>query len=281
MLTATQIKVLLREHGIYLKKSLGQTFLIDKNAKDKIMRLIDIRNDDSVIEIGPGLGALTEDLAKMSKYVYAVEKDRKLCILLNGLFSKYSNLEIVHCDFLKFDIGGIPSAKLKAVSALPYYLTTSIIQRLLQHRDKIGDIYIVVQREVAHRLAALPGDDDYGSLSIFVQFYAEVSMLMKLKREVFFPRPEVDSAMVRLKVLPEPRAHVKNKDLFFKAVRASFSQRRKTVLSALSHKKALGLDKAALNDILERAGIDKRIRPESLSIDDFARIADGIIDFLP
>lgn len=280
MLTKTQIKELAKRHDFYLKKGLGQNFLIDKNVRDKIIKLIDLKKDDAVLEIGPGLGALTEELAERCGHVYAVEKDKKIYGLSKELLSKYKNLELISCDFLKFDIGSLPFKSMKVVGALPYYITTPIIERLLDFRKRIDTISIIVQKEVARRLAAGEGEDDYSSLSLFVQFYSEVELLMDIKRGCFFPTPDVDSTLVRLKILPRPAIEVKDREMLFKVIRQAFNQRRKTMLSVLSQKAALGLDKKEMAGLLDNVGIDPKMRAESLGLSHFAKISDAIVDFL-
>lgn len=278
MLTKTQIKELAKKHGFYLKKSLGQNFLIDRNIRDKIMRLSGLGGDDIVLEIGPGLGALTEPLAGRCRRVYAVEKDKKIYSLSKEILSGYKNLDIIHGDFLKFDISALGGG-ISAVGALPYYITSPIIQHLFSHKKSLKEILIIVQKEVARRLTAKENSRDYSSLSLFVQFYSGIDTLMDIKRTAFFPVPDVDSALLRLGILPRPKAEVKDEGTLFKVIRASFGQRRKTILSSLSHKEILGLKKDEIAHILKSLGIDDKIRAEVLSLEEFANIADAIIDF--
>lgn len=280
MLTKTEIKDLSKRHDFYLKKRLGQNFLIDRNLRDKIIRLSDLNKNEPILEIGSGLGALTEKLAEKCGYVYALEKDKKLYNLSKELLGGYKNLEIICGDFLKFDISRLLFKKIKVVGALPYYITTPVIQRLLDFRKRIETIFIIVQKEVGRRLVARAGEDDYSALSLFVQFYSDVKMLMNIKKDAFFPKPDVDSALVRLKILPQPKVMVKDEDMLFKVIRSSFNQRRKTLLSALSHKSQLGIDKTRMAQLLSDLGIDSKKRAESLRLDQFAKIANGMVDFL-
>lgn len=276
MLTKAEIRELSERYKLGFKKSLGQNFLIDKNTRDKLVGLLGLGRNDVIIEIGPGLGAITERLAESGGYVYAVEKDKRLCELAERLLSGFPNLEIVCGDFLKFDISRLLLKGIKVVGALPYCITTPIIERIIGYRNLIDSAFIAVQKEVARRLAAKAKDDDYGSLSIFVQFYSDVSVLMGMKRTVFFPEPKVDSAFVRLRMLSGPRVKVKDEEVFFKAVRAAFSQRRKTILCSLSHKNILSLGKDRIAALLESIGIDKKKRAEELTIEQFAAIADRV-----
>lgn len=280
MLTQTQIKDLARREGFYLKKSLGQNFIIDKNLRDKIIRLIAPAGDETILEIGPGLGALTEPLAEAAKQVYAVEKDRKIHALVKDLLKGYKNLEVIHADFLRFDIPELPAGRLKVVGALPFYITTVIIQRLIETRDRIDEIYIIVQKEVARRIVAKEGDEDYSSLSLFVRFYSTPELILNIKKGAFFPVPTVDTELVKIKILPYPSVNVKSEEIFSKVVRQSFGHRRKTILTGLSHKDVLGLDRKEVRAALERSAIDPSRRPETLSIEEFGRLSDAIVDFL-
>ncbi|MDB4349859.1 16S rRNA (adenine(1518)-N(6)/adenine(1519)-N(6))-dimethyltransferase RsmA, partial [Omnitrophica bacterium] len=254
MLTKTQIKELAKEHDFYLKKRLGQNLLIDKNLRDKIIRLIDLGSDDTVLEIGAGLGALTEALADGCRFVYAVEKDKKLYELAKELLSGHKNLEVIYCDFLRFDIGDKSSEDLKVVGALPFCITSPIIQHLLNFRERISAIFIIVQKEVARRLAAKAGEDDYSALSLFVQFSSQVELLMDIRKDVFFPAPKVDAKLVKLTILRQPPVKVRDEKALFKVIRQAFAQRRKTLLASLSHKGILGLDREAIGHILGDLG---------------------------
>ncbi len=245
-----------------------------------MIRLIDISKSDTVLEIGPGLGALTSELAKRCKTLYAVEKDRKIYGLAKDLLSADKNLDIFLGDFLDFDIGGIPSRNIKVAGALPFYITTPIIQRLLDFKEKIDVIYIVVQKEVAQRFVARQNEKEYSSLSLFVQTFSKIEPLMNIKKNSFFPVPKVDSAFVKMTILDTPSVNFKDEETYFKVIRQSFQQRRKTLSSSLSHKGALGIDKNGIAEILKRLGIDPKRRPETLAPEEFAGISDGVVDFL-
>lgn len=276
MLTLSEVRGLAKRHNFYLKKSLGQNLLIDRNVRDKIINLIGLKRSDILLEIGPGLGALTERLAEECGYLYAVEKDKRLYELAKRLLAGYSNLSLIYGDFLKFDIKRLMFRGIKVVGALPYYITTPIIEHLLDSRERIDSAYLIVQREVGRRLASGSGERDYGRLSLFVQFYSDVEMLADIKKGSFFPVPEVDSALVRLKVLAKPRIAVKDEEMLFDVIRASFGKRRKTILAALSHKGVLGIDREELAGILDRLNIEKNRRAEALSLEQFARISDAV-----
>lgn len=279
MLTKTQISELSKTHDFYLKKRLGQNFLIDRNVRDKVIRKIGLEKNDAVLEIGPGLGALTEALAERCGYVVSVEKDKKIYGLSREILSKYKNLKIIHGDFLKYDIASLRFKKIKIVGALPYYITSPIIQRIIHFRDRIPSVFIIVQKEVAHRIAATSRDDNYGSFSLFVQYYSDIEILMDINRNSFFPKPDVDSTLIKLKILLSPHIVVKDEEILFKVIRGAFGQRRKTLLSALSHKRLLGLEKDEISRVLEALGIEIKIRAELLTLAQFAQIADAIVDF--
>lgn len=280
MLTKREIKNLSKKEGFYLKKSLGQNFLVDKNTRDKIIRLLELKSDDVVLEIGPGLGALTEGLAERVKCVYAVEKDEKIYNLSKEILAKHKNIVFQHCDFLKFNINSMLFDKIKIVGALPYYITTPIIERIFHYKERIDSAYIIIQKEVARRITAKPGTKDYSSLSLFTRFNSDARLLADIKKDSFFPVPKVDSTLIKLDILATPHIPLKDEETLFKVIRQAFNQRRKTILSSLSHKKALGLDKKDMETLLQNINIDKSCRAETLALEEFARIADGIIDFL-
>jgi 16S rRNA (adenine1518-N6/adenine1519-N6)-dimethyltransferase len=280
MLTKKEIVELSKERGFYLKRSLGQNFFIDKNLRDKLMELASMGKDDTVLEIGPGLGAFTEALADNCRRVYAVEKDRKLCALAGELLAGKKNLEMIHRDFLEYDLGLIPETGIKVFGALPFYITTPIIQRLFEARRRIDSIYIIVQKEVAARFTARPGGDDYSSLSLFVRFFACPEVIRAIKKDAFFPIPKVDAVFVKLDVLKERPVKVNDEETLFKVIRQAFMQRRKKLSSSLSHKEALGLNKGQMTELLESLSIDPARRAETLSLEEYAGIADGVIDFL-
>jgi len=231
-----------------------------------------------VLEVGPGLGALTMDLARTGATVYAVEKDKKAFAILCDIVTKdLPNLKLSCGDILDFDIDTIAPAKpIKVVGNLPYYITTPILEGFIKHRAAIGSILIVVQKEFAERILAEPGSRAYGSLSCFIRYHMKPVYLYTVKRGCFYPEPKVDSSLIRLEVLKAPAVAVQDEALFFKVVRSSFGQRRKSIINSLSRKQALDMPKDKLAAILERAGIDPTTRPESLSIEAFAAIANAI-----
>ncbi|NQT06505.1 MAG: ribosomal RNA small subunit methyltransferase A, partial [Candidatus Omnitrophica bacterium] len=274
MLTKTQITDLGKKEGFYLKKRLGQNFLIDKNAREKIIRLLGIEANDVILEIGAGLGALTEALAREGGFVYAIEIDKKLALNLKKILKSAKNLEIINEDFLKFDIRRLSFKGIKIVGAVPYYITTPIIQKIIEFKDRVDTAFITVQKEVAHRMNAVPGNKDYGAFSLFLQYHCDIEILLDINRGVFFPRPEVDSSLVKLKLLKEPPIKVRDENTLNKVIRSAFLQRRKMLSSALSHKEALGMKKAEIIDVLKGLGIDPKNRSEAISLVDYGKIAD-------
>lgn len=277
MLTKRELVKIFSEYDFKPLKRFGENYLIDGNIKDKIITEAGLSKDDTVLEIGPGLGALTIDLAMSGAKIFAVEKDRKAFEILKDLAGEdFPNLEIYNSDILEFDIKPIASKKIKVVGNLPYYITTPIIEYLIANRIFIKSILAVMQKEVAKRLLAKPGADDYGSLSCFVQYYTKPAYIYTIKRTSFYPVPEVDSSLIRLDVLQKPSVTVKGEERFFKIVRGAFNQRRKSLVNSLSREAVLNIPKEDLMKILDRAGIDPSSRPESLSLSEFAAISNAV-----
>jgi 16S rRNA (adenine1518-N6/adenine1519-N6)-dimethyltransferase len=275
MLTKTQLITIFKENNFAPLKRLGANYLIDGNIKDKIVSAAGISKGDFVLEIGPGLGALTIDIARTGASVVAVEKDRKAHEILTALAGdEFPNLRIVHEDILKFDLNSIAAGKkIKVVGNLPYYITTPVIEYLLKNKHLISSAVIMIQKEVALRLMAKPATEDYGSLSCFIQYHARPEYLYTVKRTCFYPVPEVDSGILRLDILDEPSVKVSDEDMLFRIVRGAFNQRRKSIMNSLAREEVLDMPKAELIEILGKAGIDPAARPETLSLADFAGIA--------
>lgn len=277
MLTISQLKDIFVKYGFHPLKRLGENYLIDSNIKDKIISESRLSREDIILEIGPGLGAVTMDLAKSGAKIFAVEKDKKAFAILEKLAAGASNLKLVRGDILEFDIKDMrASKKIKVVGNLPYYITTPIVEYLIRNRSSIGSAIIMVQREFANRLLASPGTKDYGSLSCFVQYYMKPSYIYTVKRTSFYPEPDVDSSLLRLDVPDTPSVDVKDEGLLFKVIRSSFNQRRKSIINSLSRKEALDMPKKDLSDILAGLDIDPAIRPEMLSLSKFAKIANAL-----
>ena len=285
MLTKSELTKIFTEYNFRPLKRFGENYLIDGNIKDKIMNQAGVSKNDVVLEIGPGLGALTVDLAESGAEIFAVEKDRKAFEILKDITAdKFPNLKLINDDILKFAFfKDIPAclhlrggAKVKVMGNLPYYITTPIIEYLIENRRFIGSIFVVIQKEVASRLLATAGSDDYSSLSCFIQYYTKPAYVYTVKRTSFYPVPEVDSSLVKIDILDKPSVTVKDEGLFFRIVRGAFNQKRKSVINSLSRKAVLDLPKDKLSKILNNAGIDPARRPESLTLAEFAAISNAV-----
>ncbi|WP_352420324.1 16S rRNA (adenine(1518)-N(6)/adenine(1519)-N(6))-dimethyltransferase RsmA [Proteiniborus sp.] len=275
------IKEIIEKYGFKFSKSLGQNFLIDGNVIDNIIEGSNIGADDGIIEIGPGIGTLTQKLCESAGKVIAIELDNNLLPILEETLEGYNNVEVIHGDVLKVDLNQLIKEKLegrkvKVVANLPYYITTPIIMKLLEENLNIDKIVVMVQKEVALRMKAVPGGKDYGALSVAVQYYSEPKIIVDVPKNVFMPKPNVDSAVIMLDVYKESHIKVKDKKLFFNIVKAAFGKRRKTLLNALSS--GIELKKEEVLAALEKSGIDPTRRGETLDITEFARLSDEIYD---
>lgn len=279
MLTRTQLKEIFLKYDFRPLKRLGGSYLIDGNIKDKIIREAHIAKGDAVLEIGPGLGALTIDLASSGAKVFAVEKDRKAFAILSELVKEdFPNLALFNDDILKYDLKRIFfRKKFKIIGNLPYYITTPVIEYLIANRGMIASAVIMVQREVASRLLASPGTKDYASISCFIQYYTNPSYVHTVRRTSFYPEPKVDSSIIRLDILDIPSVKVKDEASLFRIIRGAFNQRRKSVINSISRKEVLDMPKKTLASILSEAGIDPAARPETLSLADFANLTNSLV----
>ncbi|MGG1961723.1 16S rRNA (adenine(1518)-N(6)/adenine(1519)-N(6))-dimethyltransferase RsmA [Bacillus pumilus] len=278
--TPIRTKEILKKYGFSFKKSLGQNFLIDTNILDRIVDHAEVSDETGVIEIGPGIGALTEQLAKRAKKVTAFEIDQRLLPILNDTLSPYDNVTIIHQDVLKADVGKVieenfaDCKEVMVVANLPYYVTTPIIMKLLEENLPLKGIVVMLQKEVADRMAAISSSKEYNSLSIAVQYYTEAKTVMVVPKTVFVPQPNVDSAVIKLTVRETPAVSVENDEFFFQLIRASFGQRRKTLMNNLMNNLPDGKQhKAIIEEALQTADIDGKRRGESLSIEEFARLS--------
>ncbi|MDO8674873.1 MAG: 16S rRNA (adenine(1518)-N(6)/adenine(1519)-N(6))-dimethyltransferase RsmA [Candidatus Omnitrophota bacterium] len=251
-----------------MKAPLGQNFLNDQRVLHKIVEAGTFTPQDTIVEIGPGKGSLTRLLAARLKTLYAVEYDRNLLPALHAEFDG-GPVHIIHADFLNWDFKGVP-APVKIVGNIPYYISTPIIEHLLEHRAHITEAFLTVQKEFGERLAARPGGKDYGSLSCFVQYYAEVKVLFKIKNTCFTPPPKVDSCFVHLAFHPKAIYHPKDEPKMFTMIRTAFTQRRKTIVNALSPL----ADKERLSAVLTRLDLSPKARPETLSLQNYVDISD-------
>ncbi len=277
------IQEIKERHNFQLSKNLGQNFITDRNVLFEIIEGAEIGEDDLVIEIGPGIGVLTAEAAQIASKVIAIEIDRRLIGILKETLREYDNVEIVNQDVLKTDIVEIIDrekaaesykGKVRIIGNLPYYITTPIIMKLLEDQVPADSITIMMQKEVADRIRCGPGSKTYGSISVAVQYYCEVEKVTSVPKEVFIPRPKVDSTVLTLKPRAEKPVEVSNEKVFFSCIKAAFGQRRKTLLNSLTG--AGGMNKDFARNALEAAGIDPARRAETLTIEEFGRLANEV-----
>lgn len=272
-------KDIVQKHGFRFSKSLGQNFLIDDNVIDRILEGARVSEGDKIIEVGPGIGTLTREMAKKAEKVTAIEIDKNLIPILEETLSEFDNVEVINEDILKVDVEKLVEEKLsggpvKLIANLPYYITTPIVMKFLEEDIPVTDIVVMVQKEVADRMNAVPSTKDYGALSVAVQYYCDTEIVAKAPRHMFIPQPNVDSTVIGLHIREEKKYNAENEDIFFKTVKAAFGQRRKTLLNSLS---SMGmLDKASVKEVLSDAGIDEKRRGETLSIEEFAHLSNII-----
>ena len=266
---------LVKKYNFKFSKSLGQNFLIDDSVPRDIVAGAEVDSEDLVIEIGPGVGTLTAQLLKKAKKVVAIELDNDLIPILQTELGEEPNFKLIHNDALKVDFNEIigDEQSVKLVANLPYYVTTPIIVKLLKEKYNFKSLTIMIQKEVAERMAAEPGNKDYGALSLLVQYYCDTEIVRKVPPACFIPRPKVDSIVIRLEKLDKPRVEVQNEKLFFDIIRNSFNMRRKTLWNGV---KNIGLSKEKLEEAFDEANIDIKRRGETLSIEEFAALADAI-----
>lgn len=265
---------LVEKYQFRFTKSLGQNFLVDQNIVRDIVRGAEVSKEDYVIEIGPGVGTLTKELLKEAASVTAIELDDKLLPILKEELKEYENFHLIHGDATKVQLDAVyPGKEIKLVANLPYYVTTPIITKILNDKVAFSSLTIMIQKEVAERMDAVPGTKDYGSLSVLVQYYCDTKIVRSVPPESFMPRPKVDSTVIRLTKLEKPRAHVEDEALFFKIVRMVFTMRRKTLSNNL---KSLGYTREFIEEVLEAAGIDLKARGETLSVEKFAELSNVI-----
>lgn len=284
--TPIRTKAILEKYGFSFKKSLGQNFLIDTNILRKIVDTANLTEESAAIEIGPGIGALTEQLAKKCKKVVAFEIDQRLLPILQDTLAPYPNTHIIHQDILKADVKKVIEEELAGISDimvvanLPYYVTTPIIMKLLEENLPVRGMVVMLQKEVGDRISAKPGTKEYGSLSIAIQYYTEPEMVMVVPKTVFMPQPNVDSAVIRLNKRKEPLVRVISEKFLFTVTRASFAQRRKTILNNLTSQLPQGKEKKEqILAALAQAEIEPGRRGESLSIPEFARLSDALYPY--
>ena len=272
---------IIQKYDFVFQKKFGQNFLIDPHVLDKIVRAADIGKEDCVLEIGPGIGTMTQCLADQARHVVAVEIDRNLIPILEETLKDYDNVTVINDDILKVDVNGLAaeynlSRPLKVVANLPYYITTPIIMGLFESGVPVDNITVMVQKEVADRMQAGPGTKDYGALSLAVQYYARPYVAANVPPNCFIPRPRVGSAVIRLTRHPEPPVRTRDPKLMFCLIRASFNQRRKTLQNSLNNSPDIDCPKEMIAAAIESLGLPSAVRGEALTLEQFAGLADRL-----
>lgn len=271
----------IQKYGFDFQKKYGQNFLIDARVLDKIIAAAEIGPEDCVLEIGPGIGTMTQYLAEQAGKVIAVEIDDKLIPILQETLKDYDNVRIIHQDIMKLDLNELAATEnhgkpMKVVANLPYYITTPIIMGLFEQNVPLQNITVMVQKEVADRMQVGPGTKEYGALSLAVQYYAKPYIVANVPPNCFIPRPNVASAVIRLTRYTEPPVAVKNEKLMFQLIRASFNQRRKTLVNGIGNAAQLSYTKEQVQQALERMGASPTVRGETFTLEDFARLSDTL-----
>lgn len=279
--TPQNTKAILQKYQFHFQKKYGQNFLIEPRVLDKIIHAAGITKDDFVLEIGPGIGTMTQYLCEHAREVTAVEIDKNLIPVLADTLSGYDNVEVIHQDILKTDINALAKGKnqgkpIKVVANLPYYITTPIIMGLFESQVPIENITVMVQKEVADRMQVGPGTKDYGALSLAVQYYAVPEIVANVPPNCFMPRPKVGSAVIRLTRHREPPVQVNNEKMMFALIRASFNQRRKTLVNGLNNAADVPFSKQQVEAALEGLGLPANVRGETLSLEQFASLCNQL-----
>ena len=273
----------IQKYEFAFQKKFGQNFLIDTHVLDKIISAAEITKDDLVVEIGPGIGTMTQYLACAAREVVAIEIDKMLIPILQDTLSAYDNVTIINEDVLKVDLNKLAEEKnggrpVKVVANLPYYITTPIIMGLFENHVPLHSITIMVQKEVADRMRMGPGTKDYGALSLAVQYYAEPYLVANVPQNCFMPRPKIGSAVIKLTVHEKPPVTVRDEKLMFRLIRASFNQRRKTLANGLNNSPELHYSKEQIAEAIEKLGTSPSVRGEALTLEQFAQLADILLE---
>ena len=276
-----ETKYLMKKYNIFANKNLRQNFLIDTHVLDKIVKYSNITKDDMVLEIGPGIGTMTQYLCENARKVVAVEIDEYLIPILGDTLKAYDNVEVINNDILKLDLNKLVQEKndgkrIKVVANLPYYITTPIIMELLEKHVPVDCITVMVQKEVAERMQAGPRSKDYGALSLAVQYYSKPEVVANVPPNCFMPRPNVASSVIKLDLYEEPEVKVNNEEHLFKLIRASFNQRRKTLANGIKNFQGLNYSREEVVSALNNLGIREDVRGEALSLQEFAALSDEL-----
>ncbi len=273
------IQQIINEHNFSVQKKYGQNFLVDANILEGIVDAADVTKADTVLEIGPGMGSLTQYLLEAADHVIAVEVDKMLIPILKDNLKAYDNLTLIHGDVLKLDLDEIlKGQRVKVVANLPYYITTPIVMELLEKQENIESITVMVQKEVAQRMQEGPGSKSYGALSLAVQYYSKPEIVLNVSKHCFLPKPDVDSAVIRLSIYEPEERPVKVGDpaFMFRLIRAAFNQRRKTLLNALANDAGTKIPKEKTTKALQKMGKADTVRGEALTLSEFAQLADAL-----
>lgn len=270
---------IIQKYNFNFQKKFGQNFLIDSHVLNKIIAGAQVTKEDMVLEIGPGIGTMTQYLAEAARQVVAVEIDRNLIPVLKETLGDYDNVTVINEDILKLDLAGLADTynggkPIKVVANLPYYITTPIIMGLFESHVPVDNVTVMVQKEVAKRMEAQPGSKDYGALSVAVQYYAQPYIVANVPCNCFMPRPNVDSAVIRLTCHEKPPVDTPDEHLMFRIVRAAFNQRRKTLVNAINNSPELSMDKVQVQEALAAMGLSATVRGEALSLDQFAKLSE-------
>ena len=270
-----ETEFILKKYGLRANKKLGQNFLINEEIINQIIEKADVNKNDTIIEIGPGLGSLTAKLLENANKVIAIELDSNMSNILKERFCLYDNFELIEKDVLKVDLNEIVEKydSVKVVANLPYYITTPIIMKLLEERLKLKSITVMVQKEVGERFCAVPNSKEYGAITISINYYTKPEIIIDVPKENFEPMPEVDSCVIKLDVRNVPPVELKNEKDFFSLIKAGFSQRRKTINNSLA---SMGISKEKIKNVLEKLGIDSKLRAENLTMEQFADISNNM-----
>lgn len=277
-------KAVLNRYPFVFQKKFGQNFLIDPHVLDKIINAAEITKEDCVIEIGPGIGSVTQALIDNAGKVISIEIDDQLIPILTEQFGGCENFRLIHKDVLKVDLHKLiaeesPNRRIKVVANLPYYITTPIIMMLLEHNLPIESITVMVQKEVADRMASGPGSKQYGAITVAMKYYCDTYLVANVPQNCFMPRPNVDSAVIKLTLHQEPIVDINDEEQLLKIIKAAFSQRRKTLLNTLASNGNLGLSKEEIKNVLDESGIGASTRGETLSLDDYAMLSNYIDNY--
>lgn len=270
-----ETEFILKKYGIRANKKLGQNFLINEEIINQIIEKADVNKNDTIIEIGPGLGSLTAKLLENANKVIAIELDSNMSNILKERFCLYDNFELIENDVLKVNLNEIIEKyeSVKVVANLPYYITTPIIMKLLEERLKLKSVTVMVQKEVGERFCAVPNSKEYGAITISINYYTKPEIIIDVPKENFEPMPEVDSCVIKLDVRNVPPVELKNEKDFFNLIKAGFSQRRKTINNSLA---SMGISKEKIKNVLEKLGIDSKLRAENLTMEQFADISNNM-----